>query len=307
MCARGARHDNLCDLKMPRALKPLVERLTFVGCIVLSGVVMFAGAPAHAQFPLPRHAPYPGGVAVVKLGGADSQVGKVLYGGARVLTVRHSEGLLALVGLALDTPPGRKILQVKAGEGSLKPAYDIHFEVKSKAYPAQHLKISPRFLQPSADELERIEREQIAIDHAKLHWSDEAPAHLFLDIPANGRLSARFGLRRILNGQGGSPHAGLDVAVGTGTLLRAAAPGRVINTGDYFYSGKSVFVDHGQGFITLYIHMSRIDVTEGDAVERGATLGLSGATGRVTGPHLHWAVLLNGVYVDPELFLQAAR
>ena len=101
--------------------------------------------------------------------------------------------------------------------------------------------------------------------------------------------------------------AGLDVAVGAGTPLRAAAAGRVIAVDDYFYSGKSVWLDYGQGFITLYIHMSRIDVKEGDTVERGATLGLSGATGRVTGPHLHWAVLLNGVYVDPELFLKTAR
>ena len=128
-----------------------------------------------------------------------------------------------------------------------------------------------------------------------------------LDLPASGPLSARFGLRRVLNGKEGSPHAGLDVAVGTGTPLRVAAAGRVIATGDYFYSGQSVFVDHGQGFITLYIHMSRIDVNEGDSVERGATLGLSGATGRVTGPHLHWAVLLNGVYVDPEIFLRQAK
>ncbi len=119
-------------------------------------------------------------------------------------------------------------------------------------------------------------------------------------------MSARFGLRRVLNGEEGSPHAGLDVAVGTGTPLRAAAAGRVIATGDYFYAGQSVFVDHGQGFMTVYIHMSRIDVQEGDAVARGAPLGLSGATGRVTGPHLHWGVLLNGVYVDPELFLKPA-
>ena len=111
----------------------------------------------------------------------------------------------------------------------------------------------------------------------------------------------------MLNGKESAPHAGLDLAIGTGTPLRAAAAGRVIATDDYFYSGKSVFVDHGQGFITLYIHLSRIDVKAGDRVERGGVLGLSGASGRVTGPHLHWSVLLNGVYVDPELFLKVGR
>ena len=108
----------------------------------------------------------------------------------------------------------------------------------------------------------------------------------------------------MLNGQERAPHGGLDVAVPTGTPVRAAAAGRVINTGGYFYAGNTVFVDHGQGFITVYLHLSRIDVREGDRVERGAMLGAVGATGLVTGPHLHWGVLLNGVYVDPELFLK---
>lgn len=275
----------------------LARRFTSLGLVLCSVVAL------SQDIALPRHAPYPGGVAVVKLGEADSHALDVTFGGKRVLTVKTADGLLALVGLPLDTQPGRQTLQIKASEGALKLAYATTFEVKPKVYPAQHLKISPRFMQPSAEDIERNERDQIAIARAKAHWSDEAPANFTLDIPATGPLSARFGLRRVLNGKEGSSHAGLDVAIGTGTSLRAAAAGRVIATGDYFYSGKSVFVDHGQGFITLYIHMSRIDVTEGDAVARGATIGLSGATGRVTGPHLHWSVLLNGAYVDPELFL----
>lgn len=281
----------------------LCELLGFATvAIALSGGAAFAQSVA-----LPRHAPHPGGVAVVKLGETDSHPLEVMFEGRRVLTVKTTAGLLAVVGLPLDTQPGKQTLHVKAGEGALKLSYATAFEVKPKAYPAQHLKISSRFMQPSEEDIKRNERDQIAIARAKAHWSDEAPASFALDIPASGPLSARFGLRRVLNGQEGSPHAGLDVAIGSGTPLRAAAAGRVIATGDYFYSGKSVFVDHGQGFITLYIHMSRIDVKEGDSVERGATLGLSGATGRVTGPHLHWSVLLNGAYVDPELFLQAAR
>ncbi len=278
----------------------------YIRLVSVCFVLLCTGAFAQ-DLTLPRHAPYPGGVAVVKLGEPDSPVREVLFGGARVLMVRHAEGLLAVLGLGLDVAPGRHTLHIKAGEGSLKPAYDTTFEVKPKFYPAQHLKISSRFMQPSPEDVQRNERDQIAIARAKTHWSADVPASFTLVIPAKGPLSARFGLRRVLNGKESSSHNGLDVAVGTGTPLRAAAAGRVIATGDYFYSGQSVFVDHGQGFITLYIHMSRIDVKEGDAVERGALLGLSGATGRVTGPHLHWAVLLNGVYVDPELFLRAAK
>ena len=264
-------------------------------------------ASVQAQMALPRHAPYPGGVAVVKLGEVDAPVMDVAYGGKRVLTVKLDDGLFGIIGIPLDATPGPQKLHIGAGQGTVQVVYETGFEITPKAYTAQHLKIDPRFLQPSAVDQKRIERDQPLIDAAKQHWSDALPATFALDLPASGRLSARFGERRVLNGKESAPHAGVDLAIGTGTPLRTAAAGRVIATDDYFYSGKSVFVDHGQGFITLYIHMSRIDVKAGDRVERGGVLGLSGASGRVTGPHLHWSVLLNGVYVDPELFLKAGR
>lgn len=276
--------------------------------LLASLVLLCAASMAFAQdVALPRHAPFPGGVAVVKIGETDAPLREVVYGGRRVLTLRHAQGLLALVGVPLDAKPGPQALQIRTDDGALALSYATAFEVKPKQFPAQHLKINPRFLQPTAEELARIERERELIERARSHWSEDTPAQLVLDLPAQGPLSARFGLRRLYNGQEGAPHAGLDVAVGTGTPLRAAAAGRVIATGDYFYAGKTVFIDHGQGFITVYIHMSRIDVKEGDMLARAAPLGLSGATGRVTGPHLHWGVLLNGVYVDPELFLRPAK
>ena len=265
-------------------------------------------ASAQAQMALPRHAPYPGGVAVIKLSvGDDLPVMDVVYGGNRVLTVKREDGLFGIVGIPLDATPGMQMLNIAAGQGTVKVIYETGFEINSRTYAAQHIKIDSRFLQPSAADQKRIERDQPRIDAAKRHWSDVQPASLALDIPAIGRLSVRFGERRVLNGKESAPHAGLDLAIGPGTLVRVAAAGRVLATGDYCYSGKSVFVDHGQGFITLYIHMSRIDVKEGDLVARGRVLGASGATGRVTGPHLHWSVLLNGVYVDPELFLKSGR
>jgi len=249
----------------------------------------------------------PGGVAIVKLGGADSQVSEVSYNGKRVLTLRQAGGLFALVGLPLDTAPGMQTLHLRTTVDSMQLTFATAFEVKPKAYPAQHLKINPRFLEPSTTDQQRIERETPLLIQARGHWSDAAPDSLILDVPSSGRLSSRFGLRRVLNGQERAPHGGLDVAAPTGTPVHAANAGRVINTGDYFYAGKSVFLDHGKGFITVYLHLSRIDVKEGDTVDRGALLGAVGATGLVTGPHLHWGVLLNGVYVDPELFLKRKK
>jgi murein DD-endopeptidase MepM/ murein hydrolase activator NlpD len=279
-----------------------------VAIAIVSGTLLalfVAGAHAQSQPPVaqPRHAPYPGGVAVVKLGDADSPVAQVTLNDKRVLTLRTADGLFALVGIALDAAPGMHQLEVRAGGEATQVNFTTAFEVKPKAYPAQHLKIHPRFLAPSPADQARIERETPVIVKAREHWSDTPPQSLALLTPAAGRLSSNFGLRRVLNGQERAPHAGLDVAVPTGTPVRAAAAGRVINTGDYFYAGKSVFVDHGQGFITVYLHLSRIDVREGDVLARGATLGTVGATGLVTGPHLHWGVLLNGVYVDPALFV----
>ena len=273
-------------------------------CLAL--LLALLGFSAQAQLgSLPRHSPYPGGVAIVKLSEGDAPTLEVTYGGHRVLTVTLDEGLFGVVGIPLDAPPGMQQLQINAAKDGVRVSYSTAFEIKPKDYATQQLRIDPRFLQLSPENQKRVERDFPLIVAAKKYWSDTPPASFFLDLPAAGRLSARFGLRRVLNGKESWPHGGLDVAIGTGTPLRAAAAGRVIAVDDYFYSGKSVWLDHGQGFITLYIHMSRIDVKEGDSVARGSVIGLSGASGQVTGPHLHWAVVLNGVYVDPELFLKS--
>ena len=119
--------------------------------------------------------------------------------------------------------------------------------------------------------------------------------------------ASRFGLRRIFNGEARAPHSGLDVAVPRGRPIKAAAQGKILATGDYFFNGKTVFIDHGNGLISMYCHLDRIDVQSGDQVTQGQRVGLAGSTGRSSGPHLHWSVVLNGTMVDPELFLVAEQ
>jgi murein DD-endopeptidase MepM/ murein hydrolase activator NlpD len=155
----------------------------------------------------------------------------------------------------------------------------------------------------SPEDLARYERERTHLASVTATRSDELPAELRMLQPVVGPRSSSFGLQRIFNGQARNPHAGMDIAAPTGTPVIASAAGRVIDTGDYFFNGQTVWVDHGSGLMTMYCHLSEISVKAGDLVTRGQRLGAVGATGRVTGPHLHWSVLLNRAYVDPALFL----
>ncbi|QEL65980.1 hypothetical protein OTERR_25040 [Oryzomicrobium terrae] len=256
-----------------------------------------ASMPIHAA---PRDLPVPGGVAVVPLEAPAHQAIAARLGDAPVAVVKEGGRWLALVGIPLETPPGPLPLTVETG-GTTR---FTTIEVRAKDYPVQRLTVrNQRHVTPLEEDLRRIAQEKQLTDQFKRQFSPAWPETTFT-LPAEGHLSSRFGLRRIFNGEPRNPHAGLDIAVGTGAPIRAPAPGKVLDTGNYFFNGNTVFLDHGQGLITAYMHLSRIDVKAGDSVPRGAQLGAAGATGRVTGPHLHWAVFLNGTAVEPELFLK---
>jgi murein DD-endopeptidase MepM/ murein hydrolase activator NlpD len=248
---------------------------------------------------LPRALAVPGGIAIVKLGAA-AQKPEAHYQGERVLVSRYQGEWLALVGLDLSSKPGRHTLQTRSGGKTTRH----HFEVRDKKYEEQHITLqNKRMVDPYAQDLERIRADQARSRTAFASWDTTRDAELGFVTPVAGRLSGTFGKRRFFNGQPRNPHSGLDIAAPTGAPILAPAAGRVIETGDYFFNGNTVFIDHGEGLITMFCHMDRIDVKVGELLQRGDPVGTVGMTGRVTGPHLHWTISLNNNRVDPALFL----
>jgi|APMI01.1.fsa_nt_gi murein DD-endopeptidase MepM/ murein hydrolase activator NlpD len=266
-------------------------------CVYSALFLALATAPAHAAF---QPEAVPGGVAEIAVAAAGMPRPEVRYGGKPVLLQQRKNGWFALVGLPLDTPVGEQQLDI-GPDGNSHP---LPFPVSNKAYPVQKLSIkNPKMVNPDEQDLTRItaERErQIAI---RSQFRDVPVPRADLTLPASGRLSSRFGLRRVFNGEPRAPHTGLDVAVPTGTPIRAPADGVISEVGDFYFNGKTVFVDHGQGFVSMVCHLSQSSVEVGQPVRRGDTLGQSGSSGRATGPHLHWSVYLNGAAVDPALFI----
>lgn len=250
---------------------------------------------------LPRPESVPGGVAVIDLGQDGQEAPRAAYSGKRVLVTREQSRWYAVIGLPLEAKPGTHVLEVDYGAGR---RVHLQFTVVEKRYEEQRLTITDkRKVEPTSEDLERIRKEAVRIGLALSRFSDQPTVTTDFAWPADGPASSPFGLRRFFNEQPRKPHSGLDIAAPEGAPVRAPAAGRVIDTGEFFFNGNTVFIDHGQGLITMYCHLSRIDVKTGDKVETGDPLGAVGKTGRATGPHLHWGVSLNDARVDPLLFL----
>ena len=249
---------------------------------------------------LPDELNAPGGVVIIPINSKDRP--KAFFYDKRVLVIGESQNWKAIIGIPLKIELGEHKLKVVSNGVEAK----YLFEVVGKTYEAQYLTIkNKRQVNPNKEDMLRITRERKLISKAKINWREIDNVPLRFIKPAKGPFSSSFGLRRFFNNQPRNPHSGLDIAAETGTPIVAPAAGIVTNAGDYFFNGKTVFLDHGQGLITMYCHMENISVEEGDIVDVNDLLGTIGSTGRVTGAHLHWSVILNNTTVEPLLFLKA--
>ena len=267
--------------------------LTIAACLLALRVVAI-------ELPSPRSVP--GGVALLHLGAA-AEAPQASLDGVPVMVTGGPTGWTAVVGIPLAAEPGTKQLLVRRkGRAETREP----FEVEPVRYAEQRLKVAPGKVDLSKADLQRYERERAHLAGVMATRSDRLPATLRMVQPTEGRRSSSFGLRRFFNDKPRNPHSGMDIAAPEGTTVVAAVSGRVIDTGDYFFNGKTVWIDHGGGLLTMYCHLSAIAVRTGDTVEAGERIGAVGATGRVTGAHLHWSVSLNRAMVDPALFLGEA-
>jgi len=267
-----------------------VHQLPVIGLIL--GVLLLGSGPLIASEPAASPSPtaVPGGIYRWPLpeGAADPR-----FNTRPVLT----RGAEALVGLPLSQPLGPAEITYRLGDQTRSHV----FEVSDKAYSEQHITLKNReMVNPNPEQLARIRRESSRQRALYLAFSDRTPPQNGFLRPLEGPVSSLFGHRRFFNGEPRNPHSGLDIAAPTGAEIRAPADAEVTLVDHLYYNGKTIFLDHGQGLITMYCHLSEPLVNEGETVQQGQVIGLVGATGRVTGPHLHWSVSLNGYRVDPQ-------
>ena len=271
----------------------------------------------------PRASHVPGGIARLALGAAAVRPVAHLSDGGNagsvpVLVLGDALQWTALVGIPLGATPGQAFISVQTQGGGQR---EVGYTIAAKRYLEQRLTVAPGTVDLSPENEARYERERMHLAKVMATFTEPvaepvkdaataanaanvAPSFsLRMQVPTLGRRSSSFGLRRVFNGKARNPHSGMDIAAATGTPVHAPLPGNVIDTGDYFFNGNTVWLDHGGGLISMMCHLSAIDVKPGDVLQTGDRLGAVGATGRVTGPHLHWGVLLNRTMVDPALFL----
>ncbi len=244
---------------------------------------------------------FQGGLAELEVSGTGLTAVEGQFGKEKISFYPNDRGnFTGLLGIDLEAKPGPAKIYIESADRTGKSRETkIALMIKAKSFPQENFSVPPEFDQLTPEVLERIRAEQEQFVRA---YSASASARLWKPpfiMPVAMPVSSPFGYRRVINGTPRAPHAGVDFRAPMGTEVLAANNGRVVLMGDFFFTGKSVVVDHGGGLFTFYFHFSDFKVSQGAEVHKADVLGLSGMSGRVTGPHLHWSARLNGARIDP--------
>lgn len=284
----------------------LLKRISLIvktGVLALLFSTSLHASQAHEQpltleQQLPQDSRVPGGIAVIPLPQASANP-EVVFKSKPVWKITGENGQQwAIIGIPLKQKPGTVKYLINDKPHS--------FEIKNKTYKEQHLTVKKKHSNPPADQIKRIQKESRLSRNAFNQFSDinKNTPYKSLILPAQGPISSPFGLKRFFNKQARRPHSGIDIAAPRGSEIIAPRDGKVILTGNFFFNGNSIFIDHGQGLITMYCHMDELESEQGQLVKAGDLIGRIGSTGRATGPHLHWTVSLNNTRIEPLLFLE---
>lgn len=254
-------------------------------------------------------APRPGDVVRVDLTASEPLARVDAYALAKVwpfVIAPDGRHATTLVAVSLDTRLGPHTIDIRGTTvrgAAIEAAHDLRIE--KVVFPADRLRVAPKFVEPSPDARERIARERARLGELANHVSRDRAWQAPFEPPLPTKLTAVFGTRRVFNGQMQSQHRGIDLDGKIGDPVAAPGAGRVALADDLYYTGGTVIIDHGHGVMSLLAHLSRTLVKEGQIVRRGEIVGEVGATGRVTGPHLHWTAWVGSVAVDPRSLLKA--
>lgn len=272
----------------------------------MSSSLALAAAPAKITWPKPLSA-FQGDLAEVNIGGDDLLEVDGMLGKEKIYFHANGKGFFtALIGIDVEAKLATVKLLVKATTGGGETQQrEIPLKINAVAFHKESFNVPPSFDQMSPETLAEIRREQTDFARA---FASPAPQR-FWDLPFTRPVpqqasASSFGSRRIINGVSRAPHTGTDLSAPAGTEVVATNHGKVVLVGNYFFAGGSVVIDHGGGLYSMYFHLAEFKVDAGAMVRRGDVLALSGGTGRVTGPHLHWGLRLNNSRVDPLVLLR---
>jgi len=242
---------------------------------------------------------HPGGIYITEISKAEYNQ-DLLIDGQKILKWNKNNKFYVLYGLSYHLKTEQHNFEIKNQDGAV--LREIGINIVQKNFRTQKIKVNKKYTKPTDEILKKIKKDRIKLVKARKIWFENNPDMEFI-LPVKGITTGIFGTKRFYNGIEGNYHNGFDIAADTGTPIVAPSSGKITLTGNFFYNGKTIILDHGRSLKSIMIHLDEILVEENQYVEKGQIIGKVGTTGKSTGAHLHWSVLVNNTYIDPELLI----